>query len=228
MNDQDPKVIRVVVADDHPIVRSGIRNELAHQPDIQVVGEAVNGDQAFSLTRSLAPDVLLLDINMPGLQAVKVVKQLRATSPAPRVVVLSVYADEEHVAAMLSAGALGYILKDENPSVITEAVRAVAQGILWLSPSIAHVVGQVVKRTVEGTREECLTQRELEVLRMMARGWDNQKIAQAISVTEATVKFHIGHIYDKLAVTSRVEAVLYAARQSLVDLNVENEASAIP
>lgn len=220
MNGNAP-VIRVVLADDHPIVRSGIRNELAQHSDIQVVGEAVNGDQALALAQSYTPDVLLLDINMPGLQAVKVVKHLQAAPPAPRVVVLSVYADDEHVTAMLSAGARGYILKDENPSTITEAVRAVSQGILWLSPSIAHVVGQVVKRTVDEEPEERLTQRELEVLRMMARGWDNQKIAQALSVTEATVKFHIGHIYDKLAVTSRIEAVLQAARRSLVDLNME-------
>jgi two-component system response regulator DegU len=221
MNNVEHKVIRVVVADDHPIVRSGIRNELARHPDIEVIGEATNGDEALSLARTLQPDVLLLDINMPGLQAVKVVKNLRELPSMPYVVVLSVCEDEEHVIALLAAGAKGYILKDEKPIVIAETVRGVEQGGLWLSPKVAQVMGRTVKGAAGDTSEKALTPRELEVLKMMTRGFDNPKIAQELSVTEATVKFHVGNIYAKLAVTSRVEAVLCALRQALVDLNSE-------
>jgi len=214
-------VIRVVVADDHPIVRSGICNELARHSDIQVIGEAVNGDDALALATSLRPNVLLLDINMPGLQAAKVVRHLREQLPMLRVVVLSAYVDEEHVIALLSAGARGYVLKDEKPTTIVDAMRMTMLGTLWLSPMVAQTLSQAVGRTAEDAPEKTLTPRELEVLRMMARGMDNQKIAESLSVTEATVKFHVGHIYDKLGVKSRITAVLYAMRRGLVDLRVE-------
>ena len=215
------KVIQVVIADDHPIVRSGIHTELANHSDIHVVGEATNGDEAFQLANTLHPDILLLDINMPGLRAVDVVKRLSELPAAPRVIVLTVLEDEEHVTSLLSAGAKGYILKDEPPTVITGAVRAVAQGSLWLSAGIGRVIGHLADSASGEAAEKTLTPRELEVLRMMARGWNNSKIARDMCVTEATIKFHVGNIYHKLSVTSRVEAVLYAARRALVDLNSE-------
>ncbi len=218
MNATAPKTIRVVLADDHPIVRSGICNELARHPDIQVVGEAMTGDEALALAETRAPDLLLLDINMPGVRTVDLVRQLRKQSSRTRVLILSAYGDEEHVLALLSAGASGYLLKDEDPGVIVQAIHAVLQGVLWLSQGVAQVVKQSVRTTLGDERDKTLTPREREVLRMVARGWDNQKIAQELSVTEATVKFHIGHIYDKLDVPSRVEAVLYAARQHWVEL----------
>ncbi|HET7089538.1 MAG TPA: response regulator transcription factor [Anaerolineae bacterium] len=218
MSDRENNIIRVIVADDHPIVRSGIKNELARCQDIQVIAEAVSGDEALALAKELKPDVLLLDINMPGLQAVNVVRRLRAESIAPRVAVLSVVEDAEHVVAMLSAGARGYIVKDEPPSAIVAAMRAVAQGTLWLSAAVAPALRQAMEPSHGDTPGQDLTPREREVLRMMARGWSNQRIAQELSVTEATVKFHIGHIYDKLGAASRVEAVLCAARWALVDL----------
>ncbi len=220
MDNPAAKTIRVVIADDHPIVRSGIQNELADHSDIQVIGEAKNGDEALHLALTVRPDVLLLDINMPGLRAVDVVKRLQELSAAPRVLVLTVLEDEEHVISLLSAGAKGYILKDERPAVIVGAVRAVAQGTLWLSASVANVVGQAVSPASTEAPEKVLTPREVEVLRLMSRGWSNSQIAQDLSVTEATVKFHVGNIYDKLSVTSRVEAVLYAARKALVDLKL--------
>jgi two-component system, NarL family, response regulator LiaR len=222
MSNTVSKVIRVVIADDHPIVRSGIHNELSNHADIQIVGEATNGDQALQLAASLQPDILLLDINMPGLRVVEVVKRLRELPTAPRVIILTVLEDEEHMISLLSAGAKGYILKDEQPAVITGAVRAVDQGALWLSARVACVIGQGGNNSADETPEKTLTPRELEVLRMMARGWGNSRIAQHMCVTEATIKFHVGNIYDKLSVTSRVEAVLYAAQRSLVNLNTES------
>lgn len=215
------KVIRVVIADDHPIVRSGIHNELASHVDIQVIAEATNGDQALQLSSSLQPDILLLDINMPGLRAVDVIKRLREPTHTPRVIVLTVLEDEEHMISLLSAGARGYILKDEQPAIIVGAVRAVNQGALWLSARVARVIERADTQSANETPEKTLTPRELEVLRLMARGWSNLKIAQSMCVTEATIKFHVGNIYDKLSVTSRVEAILYAAQRSLVNLNFE-------
>ncbi len=226
MSINQQKAIRVILGDDHPIVRSGIRNELAEHADIQVVGEAVNGDEALALTETLQPEVLLLDINMPGLRAVEVVRRLRARQPALRVVVLSAYGDNEHVVALLSAGARGYILKDEDPAVIVQALRAVTQGVFWLSPGVARVVEQTMQSPTVETPDKMLTRRELEVLQMMARGCDNQHIAESLCVTEATIKFHVSHIYDKLRVNSRVEAVLYAARQGWVELGAESQGCA--
>lgn len=217
MNQNESKVIRVILGDDHPVVRLGVHSELARHPDIKVIGEAVNGDEALSLAESLQPDVLILDVNMPGIRAVDVIRSLRKQPSSPNVLVLSAYGDEEHVRALLSAGAKGYILKDENLAVIVQAIRAVMQGILWLSPGIAHIVSHAMARRTED-RAKSLTAREMEVLRLMARGWNNQRIAQVLSISEAAVKFHIGHIYDKLGVASRVEALLYAAREGWVDL----------
>lgn len=213
MKETEPRKIRVLIADDHPIVRSGIRNELARHGDIQIVGEALNGNEALSISEGLHPDVLLLDINMPGPRAVDVVRLLRQRRSAPRIVVLSAYGDDEHVITLLSAGARGYILKDENPAGIVEAIRAVMQGVLWLSAGVAQAISHATQGAMEETPEKNLTPREKEVLVMMARGWDNQQIAESLCVAEATVKFHVAHIYDKLGVTSRVQAVLYAIRQ---------------
>ncbi len=219
MTTTESPMIHVVLADDHPIVRSGVRNEIARHADMQVVGEATNGGEALALTEALTPDLLLLDINMPGVRAVDIVRRLCKRPSPTRVVILSAYGDEEHVLALLSAGASGYVLKSEDPTVIVQAIRAAMRGILWLSPGVAQVVKQAVRTTMADERETTLTPREREVLRMIARGWDNQKIAQALSVTEATVKFHVGHVYEKLGVTSRVEAVLYAARQGWVEID---------
>lgn len=218
MDHTEREVIRVILADDHPIVRSGIRCELIRCPDIQVIGEAVSGDQVLALAQTLQADVLLLDVYMPGPRAVDIVRRLRKELPALCVVMLSAYGDDEHVIALLAAGARGYILKDEEPAVIVGAVRAVKQGTVWLSSSVGQVIARVTERVEADTPKIALTPRELEVLQMMAQGWDNRKIAEAMCVTEATIKFHVSHIYGKLAVTSRVEAVLCAARQGWVEL----------
>ncbi|MEK7278153.1 MAG: response regulator transcription factor, partial [Chloroflexota bacterium] len=168
--DQPKAIVRVLLADDHPIVRDGIRNELARHFDIKVVGEATNGDEALRLTEELRPDVLLLDIAMPGLKVVEIMRQLQRLPSPPRILVLTAYGDEENVLGMLQAGATGYLLKDEDPAAIVEGVRAVAQGRPWLS---AAVVGKLAKHVAEEeTRPTApeLSARELEVLRQLARG----------------------------------------------------------
>ncbi|MCC6192750.1 MAG: response regulator transcription factor [Anaerolineales bacterium] len=208
--------IKVVLADDHPVVRSGIKNELSQSVDIEVVGEAANGDEALRLARELQPDVLLLDINMPGQKAVRVIRELQAQTTEPRILILTAYSDVENVVGMLKAGATGYLLKDENPSVIADGVRAVAQGTLWLSAAVAaSLVGQATGEHPLA-ENDTLSDRELDVLRLMAQGCSNGQIAEALAISEGTVKNHVTHLYDHLGVRSRAEAVVWAWQHGVV------------
>ena len=201
------KTIRVLVADDHPVVRSGIKDELAKHPDLVLLGEAVDGDQALERSRTLRPDVLLLDINMPGLQPVKVVRELAKLENGPQILVLSAYSDVEYVFEMLKAGVDGYLLKDEEPGRIAEGIRAVAAGRTWLSSAVAE---SIVNSTVREGRRHELSAREEEVLSLMAKGLENEQIAETLAIAEGTVKNHISNLYSKLEVRSRAEAVAWA------------------
>jgi DNA-binding NarL/FixJ family response regulator len=209
-------MIRVLLADDHPIVRSGIRNELMRQPDIEVVGEATDGEEALRLTEALQPDVLLLDINMPGLKAVRVIRALRVQPSAPRILVLTAHGDRENVVGMLKAGATGYLLKDEDPSNIVDAVRAVAQGRTWLSMAVTQ---SLLEQPASDTRYDrnLLSEREWEVLRSLARGNTNAQIAGELEISEATVKNHVTNIYTHLGVHTRAEAVAWAWQHGVVE-----------
>ena len=207
---EEPTPITVVLADDHPVVRTGVKNELSRYADIELIGEAVNGDEALRLTRELAPRVLILDINMPGMRAAQVVREVRSAEAGSHVLILSAYGDLEYVLAMLRAGATGYLLKEEDPSAIVEAIRGVAKGETWLSSSVASSLAlSALNERGENARYE-LTQREKEVLLLVAKGYDNLKVAESLSISEGTVKNHITNIYDKLGVQSRAEAVAWA------------------
>jgi two-component system, NarL family, response regulator LiaR len=209
--------IRVIVADDHPIVRSGIRKELERHQGIEVVGEAEDGDEAFRLAITLHPDVLLLDIQMPGLKAAQLVQQLKRSLCPTRVLVLTAYGDLEYVLGMLKAGATGYLLKDEDPPVILDAVRAVAQGKRCLSNAVVqNLAGQVLKEALEPSLD-ALTEREAEVLRLVAQGQSNAEIAATLRISEGTVKNHVCNLYGKLGVDSRAEAVAWAWRHGMAD-----------
>jgi DNA-binding NarL/FixJ family response regulator len=208
--------IRVIIADDHPIVRSGIRAELDAAQDIEVVGEAANGDQALQQVADLAPDVLILDINMPGKKSLAVVRELSACG-APKVLVLTVEEDLEYVTAMLKAGATGYLVKDEHPRTIVDGVRAVAAGEVWLSQT---VLAGLVEHSLRGENPApaaSVTPREMDVLRLVARGKYNAEIAEVLGITEGTVKNHVTNLYDKLEVHSRAELVAYAWLNGLVN-----------
>jgi len=208
--------IRVVVADDHPIVRSGIKNELLRQPDIEVLGEAADGDETLRQVETLQPDVLLLDINMPGLKTVKVVEQLRGLPIAPQILVLTAYGDAELVLALLKAGARGYLLKDEDPSAIVEGVRTVAQGETCLSKAaIASVLEHSIKDEPAKAEPE-LSPREIEVLHLVAQGWDNAQIAEELQISEGTVKNHVTNLYNKMSIRSRAELVAWAWKRKLM------------
>ena len=205
--------IRVVLADDHPVVRAGIRNELL-AAGIQVIGEATNGEDALHLAETLQPDVLVLDVEMPGLSGLEVTRRLRARQGIPPILVLSAYSHDAYVLGLLEAGATGYVLKDEALETIVMAVQAAARGKPWLSPEVAAKV--MARALGDGRRSpSVLTPREYEVLQLMAKGMDNQGIAQNLCLSERTVKYHVCNIYDKLGVSSRAEAVCWAMQHGL-------------
>jgi DNA-binding NarL/FixJ family response regulator len=208
--------IRVIIADDHPVVRNGIKTELARYEDIEVIGEAVDGDESLERAIKLQPDVLLLDINMPGMRAIDVVRELSMLNGKTRVLVLSAFGDLEYILAMLKAGANGYMLKDEEPTTIAKGIRTISKGETWLSADVATrlVFASVRNNQIFGKSE--LTSRENEVLVLIAKGYDNRKIAELLTISEGTVKNHVSNIYDKIGVNSRAEAVAWAWEHGLV------------
>lgn len=206
--------IHVVLADDHPVVRSGIRMLLEQVPDIAVVGEASDGFEALRLVEDLIPDVLLLDMEMPGLGGVDVARRLRASGSPVRILALSAYDDEQYVFGLFATGAAGYLTKEEAPTTIVDAVRGVAFGEEgWLS---RRATAKVMRRMQ--TRKEPnlawsigpLTPREHQVLQLVAKGYKNQEIASSLGISEGTVQNHLTNIYVKLDVHTRTEAVTAA------------------
>jgi len=206
-------MIRVVIAEDHHVVREAIAAHLARQPDIQVVGQVADGGELMAAVEAARPDVLLLDVKMPGLKAPQAARALIAAHPDLKILVLSAHKRKAYVLGLLRAGASGYMLKDDPPGTLALAVRAVVEGGLWLSSQVA---GMAVERG-EG-EEPPLTAREIEVLRLLARGYSNAQIADELGITERTVKNHAGRIYGKLGVGSRMEAVLHAVRRGWVEV----------
>jgi DNA-binding NarL/FixJ family response regulator len=216
--------ITVAVVDDHPVVRAGIRAVLAAARDLGIVAEGASGGEALRVTAELRPDVLILDVNLPDMSGLEVARRLRNRGDLTPIVILTVHNDSQTVLGLLEAGAAGYVLKDEALDRLADAVRAVARGETWLSPAVA---GQVVRRAVSKDPDggpsadgsgplSPLTPRELDVLRLLAQGLDNEAIAQRLVLTRRTVQNHISIIYDKLGVTSRTEALLYAVQKGWV------------
>lgn len=207
--------ISVVVADDHPVVRSGIVYELSRQPDIEVLGAAENGDTALQLAQSLQPQVLVLDVCMPGLRTVDVVRQSRKLPLPPQILILTAHGEIEHVLKLLNAGVTGYLLKDEDPETISVAVRQVAKGERSLSPTVA---ASVVEHTVAGPTspsEAVLSPRELDVMRVLASAKSNYEIGLTLDMSERTVRYYLRNIYDKLHLTGRTQALAWAIRHGL-------------
>ncbi|MEM1054591.1 MAG: response regulator transcription factor [Bacteroidota bacterium] len=210
--------IRVVLADDHRIVREGIRDRLAAEADIEVVGEAADGKTALRLVRDVQPDVVVLDVEMPEMTGVEVARAIATEGLASRVLVLSGYDDAEYVGALLDAGAAGYLTKDESLKSIVEAVRGIASGEDgWLSRRIAAQVVSLRRQPAEAGTPGGLTPREIDVLRLVARGRTNAEAAGELHVSEYTVRNHLASVYSKLAVSNRAEATAWAWRTGLVE-----------
>jgi DNA-binding NarL/FixJ family response regulator len=215
-------VIRVLVTDDQALVRGGFRLILDAQPDIEVVGEAADGKQAIERARALRPEVVLMDVRMPGMDGLEATRQLLAARDAPRVLMLTTFDLDEYVYDAMRAGASGFLLKDVRPEQLAEAVRVVAGGDTLLAPAITRrLVEQYVRRPRPGSRRparvEALTERELEVLRLIAQGRSNAEIARDLFLGETTVKTHVTHVFTKLDLRDRAQAVVLAYESGLVE-----------
>ena len=209
--------IRVVIADDHNVVRKGIRDLLSDEDDITVVGEARNGLEAVDLALALQPDVVVMDIAMPEMTGVEATRQLRAQTPGVRVLVLTAYDDDPYIYGLLDAGATGYILKTAESREIVRAVRATAAGQSAIDPAVApRLIARLTQAPAGG---DTLTERELDVLRRAARGLTNKQIGADLAISDRTVQNHLANIYAKLGVASRTEAVTAALQRQLIKLS---------
>ena len=207
--------IRVVLADDHPVARAGIRKFLEKEADIQVVGEASSGEEALELIKELSPDVLVLDMEMPGMKGVDVAREVKEAQLPVRILALSTYDNKQYILGLLSSGASGYLIKEEVPEIIIDAVRGVARGENgWVSRRIAANLTHWMQ--FNGSDNTSLTDRELEVLRQLVAGKTNQEIAVILGISYKTVEKHVDSIYSKLGVASRVEAAVTAVQNKLV------------
>lgn len=211
--------IRVLAVDDHAIIRKGMRAVLDLIPDIELVGEAENGKQAVALEAALQPDVILMDLMMPEMDGIACIRAIKAQRAEARILVLTNFAGEDMIFPAIKAGAMGYHLKDSSPEALVDAIRQVFRGESSLHPLIAKKVLEEFHPHAEPAAPgEALTQRELEVLRLLAQGLENREIAQKLVVSEATVRTHVSNILGKLHLASRTQAALYALREGLAKL----------
>jgi NarL family two-component system response regulator LiaR len=218
MNTSSP--IRVFVAEDHAVVRKGICALLTLESDIEVVGEAGNGREAVRGVESAQPDVILMDLVMPEMDGIEAIQQVMARLPKARILVLTSFATDDKVFPAIKAGAMGYLLKDSEPSDVVDAIRQVYRGEPSLHPRIARKLMEELSRPPEQPQTpDPLTDREMEVLRLVAQGKSNRDIAQELVLTEGTVRVHVSSILGKLHLASRTQATLYALREGLASLD---------
>lgn len=212
--------IRILIADDHAIVRKGLHMLLSSEPGIEVIGEAADGVEVVEKARALQPDVILLDMMMPRQNGLEAIKQIKETDSSARILILTSFAEDDKVFPAIKGGALGYLLKDSAPEQLIQAIADVYRGEPSLHPTIALKLMRELNQPSElpPTREP-LTRREVEVLKLVARGLTNQEIAEYMVVSERTVGNHIGNILSKLHLANRTQAALYALRQGLASLD---------
>jgi two-component system, NarL family, response regulator LiaR len=205
--------IRVLLVDDHSVVRKGLRTFLAYDAELDVVGEAADGAEALSLAQELKPDVVLMDLLMPGMDGIAATAAIRRSLPETEVLALTSVLEDASIVGAVRAGAIGYLLKDTQADALCQAIKAAAAGQVQLTPQAAARLMQALSAPES---PEALTERETEVLRLLAQGQSNKQIARALSVSEQTVKSHVSRILAKLGVQSRTQATLYAIRTGMV------------
>ncbi len=213
--------IRILIADDHAVVRHGLRALIATEPDLELVGEAVDGVDAVEQHARLHPDVTLMDMAMPRKTGLEAIYDIKRADPQARILVLTSFAEDEQVFPAIKAGATGYLLKDTAPRELLQAIRAVHAGEVSLHPTIARkLVGELKRPADLPPAEEQLTEREVQVLALVARGLSNKEIADQLFIGERTVRTHISNILGKLHLANRTQAALYAQREGLVHLEI--------
>ena len=212
--------IRILIVDDHAIVREGQRALIDTEPGMEVVGEAKDGFEAVEMAISLRPDVILLDLHMPRKDGIEAIEEIKAENPEARILVLTSFTEDEKIYAAIKAGAMGYLLKDSSPQEILSAIGKVHQGETSMHPSIANRLMRELQRVSNlAPIEEPLTAREVEILRLVAQGLSNQEIAEKLVISERTVRTHVTNILGKLQLANRTQAALYALREGLADLD---------
>ena len=205
--------IRILVADDHPLFREGVVHSLASEADFSIVGEAASGEEALRLARDLLPDVLLLDIAMPGWDGLLTAEKITTACPATKIVMVTVFEDEDKLLAAFKAGARGYVLKGVSARELATVVRAAAHGEVYVAPSLAAGILVALTRGRSADPLQELTEREQEILKLVGKGMTNREIGERLHLSEKTIKHYITNILEKLQVRSRVEAALVAARR---------------
>lgn len=212
--------IRILICDDHAVVREGLRALITTEPDMIIVGEATDGANAIAAFRELRPDVALLDMVMPRMDGVETLKVILSEFPGARILILTSFSDDDMVFPAIKAGALGYLLKDSMPEELIRAIRSVNRGEASLHPSIARrLIQELTQPTSLPPTQEPLTEREMEVLRLVAKGYSNEEIGDSLVVSERTARGHVSSILSKLHLANRTQAALYALREGIADLD---------
>ena len=216
------ETIRILIADDHAIVRKGLRTLITSEPGMEVVGEAADGIEAVQKARSLQPDVILMDMVMPRQTGLEAIQEIKEENPEIRILVITSFAEDDQVFPAIKAGALGYLLKDSSPEQLLQAIYDVHRGESSLHPTIALKLIRELKRPSDlPPTAEPLTEREVQVLRLVARGMTNQEMAEELVISERTVANHVGSILSKLHLANRTQAALYALREGLATLDTD-------
>lgn len=212
--------IRVLIADDHAVVREGLRSVISTDPGMRLVGEAIDGVEAVKKARSLQPDVIVVDLVMPGQDGIEAIRQMKGENPDARILVLTGFCEDETVFAAIRAGAVGYLLKDSSAQTLLQAIGDASRGESSLQPAVARKLIRKLNRASDlPSAEEPLTEREVDVVSLVARGLSNREIADTLVISERTVRTHVTNILGKLHLTNRTQAALYALREGLSELN---------
>lgn len=216
----EPQVTRILIVDDHEVVRKGLRFFLSTQPDIDIIGEADNGTQAVRMVDQLQPNVVLMDLVMPGMDGLEAIQLIKTRHPQVEIIVLTSFVDDQKVYRAIQMGVAGYMMKDADPNELSRAIRAAVNGEVYLHPEAARRMANILRNQNEHEPSiDVLTEREIEVLRLVGRGLTNQEIADDLSISLKTVKSHVSNILSKLGLNNRVQLALCALRNGIVPLD---------
>ena len=217
-----PKTIRLLICDDHAVVRRGLRSLVGVKPEMELVGEAVDGEEAVAMVKKLKPDLIIMDLIMPRKDGVAAIAEIKKENPDAKILVLTSFSDDKNVFSAIKAGASGYLLKDSSPEDLLQAIDDVYHGKSSLHPVIAQkVIHEMHQPSDLPPTDDPLSEREVEVLRNVAQGMSNQEIAQTLKIKEGTVRIHVGNILNKLQLANRTQATLYALREGLAELDAK-------